>query len=287
MRPEAISKLAGGLCTVAAAAICVVLAPRASTILVAVTVASVLTLAPMAKAGRGVISRGPAINGWVALRGALPLGMMALATLAYYRSGTIVLSVASTPHQTAAFAAASTIGFGLLSVGNAVTTGLLPRLAAARDDLERAAVTRRALTWMIALGATLGAAVAVLASPLVTLAFGGRYGSAATPLAILAPATVLIAAGGVLGTALIAAGRLRPVATQVGATLLVNLVVLALLAPELGAVGAACATLACEAVGVAMLLRAALLHLPHFAAQRRRESRLVAPPPTTAPTWQR
>jgi lipopolysaccharide exporter len=284
LRPEAISKLAGGLCTVAAGAVCVVLARNASTILVAVTVASALTLAPMVWAGRRVIRRGPAINGWVALRGALPLGIMALATLAYYRSGTIVLSLVSTPEQTAAFAAASAVGFGLLSVGNAVTTGLLPRLAAASDDGDRAVVTRRALGWMSALCAALGGVVAVLAHPIVTLAFGSRYASAATPLAILALSTILIAAGGVIGTALIAAGRIRPVATQVGASLAVNLAVLALLAPKLGADGAAWATLVCETVGLAMLSRAALVHLPGFAAPRRASSRLVAAPPKAAPT---
>jgi O-antigen/teichoic acid export membrane protein len=284
LRPEAISKLAAGLCTVAAGAVCLALARDATTILVGVTVASVLTLAPMVWAGRRVIRRGPPIKGWIALRGALPLGMMALATLAYYRSGTIVLSLFSTSRQTAAFAAASTIGFGLLSVGNAVTTGLLPRLAAASDDVDRAAVTRRALVWMTAMCAVLAVIVAVLAHPLVVLTFGPRYRAAAMPLAILALSTILIAAAGVLGTALIAAGRVRPVAKQVGASLLVNLVVLALLAPKLGAEGAAWATLACEVVALAMLARAAHRHLPGvLATPDRQGSRRPSTAPKTTP----
>jgi O-antigen/teichoic acid export membrane protein len=265
LRPEAVSKLAAGVCTLAAGAVCVVLARDASAILVAATLASMLTLAPMVRAGRGVVRPGPRIAGWAALRKALPLGVMALATLAYYRSGTIVLAAVSTPRQTAAFAAASTIGFGLLSAGNAVTTGLLPRLAAIDDVRDRASVTRHALAWMTLLAAVLATVVAVLAAPMVTLAFGSRYAAAATPLAILSAATILIAAGGVLGTALIAAGRVRPVATQVGVSLVVNLLMLALLAPKLGADGAAWATLSCETVALLMLGRAALRELPGFA----------------------
>jgi O-antigen/teichoic acid export membrane protein len=267
LRPEALSRLAGGVCTLAAGAVCVALAGDAAAILIAVAVASVLTLAPMIHAARGAIRRGPPVGAWNAIRAALPLGVMAVATLVYYRSGTIALAAVSTSRQTAAFAAASTIGFGLLSLGNAVTTGLLPRLAAA-DEIERAAVTRRALVWTTALAAVLGAGVAGLARPLVTLGFGARYAAAATPLAILALSTILIAAGGVLGTALIAAGRIRPVAIQVGASLLVNLLVLALLAPKLGAEGAALATLACEAVALAILARAAIVHIPGLSGDR-------------------
>jgi O-antigen/teichoic acid export membrane protein len=201
---------------------------------------------------------------------------MALATLAYYRSGTIVLSIVSGSRETAAFATASTLGWGLLAVGNAVTTGLLPRLAAATDGADRAAVTRRALLWMTAVGAAAGGAVAALARPLLTIAFGARYGDAASPLAILALATILIAPGGVLGTALIAAGRIRPVAIQVAVSLAVNLAVLAWLAPGLGASGAALATLACEAASLFMLVRATRRELPGvlvLASSRNRRSR--------------
>jgi O-antigen/teichoic acid export membrane protein len=194
---------------------------------------------------------------------------MALATLAYYRSGTIVLSLLSSSAQTARFAAASTVAWGLLSVGNAVTTGLLPRLAAARDDSDRAAVTRRALIWMSAMALALGGLVALAARPLLTLMFGARYGSGAGVLVLLAGATVLIAPAGVLGTALIAAGRVRPVALQVVVSLLVNLLVLAALVPRLGADGAAVATLICELAGLALLARAAWRSLPGVAARPR------------------
>lgn len=271
LRPEATAKLAAGVLTLAAAGVCVALAPRAGAMLLAVAAASVLALAPLFRAARLVVRRGPELRPWTALRRAAPLGAMALATLVYYRSGTIALSVFSTPAETARFAAASTLAWGLLCVGNAVTTGLLPRLAHAGDAAERAAVTRRALVWMTALAILLAALVALLARPLLVLVFGARYGDAADLLALLAAATALIAPAGILGTALVAVGRLRPLGIQVGASLAVNLLALVVLVPRFGAVGAVVATLACETVAAMILARAALRALPELTARRPRE----------------
>jgi O-antigen/teichoic acid export membrane protein len=246
----------------AAAGVSVLIAPHAGTLLLALAVANLFALIPMLGAARRVIARGPRPRAWAVLRGAAPLAAMTLATLVYYRSGTIALSLFSSSSQTARFAAASTIAWGLLSAANAVTTGLLPRLSAARDEADRVAVTRRALVWITAGCTLLAALVALLAKPLLTVLFGARYAGAAGTLALLAGATALIAPAGVLGTALIAVGRLRPVATQVGASLAINLLALAALVPRLGATGAAVATLACEAVALTLLVSAAARAFP-------------------------
>ena len=156
LRPEAVAKLAGAVLTLTAAAACVALAPSAATVLVVLAAANLIALAPMLGAARRVIARGPRPAAITLLARAAPLGVMTLATLAYYRSGTIALSLVSGSRQTADFATASTVAWGLLCVGNAVTTGLLPRLAAATDDADRIAVTRRTLA---------GSAAAVRCSP--------------------------------------------------------------------------------------------------------------------------
>jgi O-antigen/teichoic acid export membrane protein len=269
LRPELVAKLLAGALTLAAAGACIVLAPRAGIVLVALSLAQALALWPLLRAGRHAIRWNadvgePRPRPFAALRRAAPLGAMALATLAYYRSGTIALSLFSDSTQTARFATASTIAWGLLCISNAVTTGLLPRLAAAAGDAERAAATRRALLWLTALAVLLAVGVAVLARPLLEIAFGARYGAAAGPLAILALATALIAPTGVLGTALIAVGRLRPLAVQVAASLAVNLAALVVLVPRLGAPGAALATVVCELVGLVLVGRAALRALPEL-----------------------
>jgi O-antigen/teichoic acid export membrane protein len=254
LRPEAVARIVGAFATLAGGIVSVLLFPKATPTVFILGGVGFLVLAPMGMPSRHVISAGERRPAWPTLMRALPLGLMAIATLAYYRSGTIALQALSTPRQTAAFAAASTLGFGLLSAANAVTTGLLPRLSACGDPDERAAVARRALVWTGALAAVAGGSVAVLARPLMALAFGSRYaGAAAAPLAILAVASVLIAISGILGTVLIATGQTRPVAIQVGVSLVVNLVALAVLAPRLGAVGAALATLVCEVSAVLTL----------------------------------
>jgi O-antigen/teichoic acid export membrane protein len=277
LRPEAIAKLVAGVLMLVASGVCVALAPRAGTMLVALAVVNVLALGPMLRAARVVVRRGPRLRPWTSIRLAAPLGAMTLATLAYYRSGTIALSAFSTSVQTARFAVASTVGWGLLCIANAVTTGLLPRLAHARDGVERAAITRRALVWLTAGAVVLGGGVALFARPLLVLVFGARYGDAAGPLAILAIATVLIAPAGVLGTALVAAGRLRPLGIQVGASLAVNLLTLVVLVPNFGASGAAGATLACEAVALVLLAGSARRSLPGARPRLRAPVRGVVP----------
>jgi O-antigen/teichoic acid export membrane protein len=192
-----------------------------------------------------VLEGGHPVAVLAALRSSLPLGVMTLVTLIYYRSGTLALKLLSSPAQTARFATASTIGFALLMMPNAITTGLLPRLAATSRSRQPALV-RRAVVAALMICATAGSSVALTAHPLLELLFGATYGQAAPALRVLALATILIGPTGVLGTALIAQGRLRPVYLQVGASLVVNLVVLAWLGPRHGAVGAALATLMCE-----------------------------------------
>jgi O-antigen/teichoic acid export membrane protein len=260
LRPEALARLTGALATIAGGSACVLLSTGATLVVFTLACAMVASSLPMALSARRVVAAVEPVvaavepvAAWPALRRALPLGLMALATLAYYRSGTIVLSLLAGPHQTGLFAAASTLGFALLVLGNAVTTGLLPRLAAGTTAADRAAVTRAALAWTAAITACVAAAVIAAGRPLMILAFGSRYGGGAPALALLAAASVPIGLSGVLGTALIAAGRVRAVAIQVAATLCANLALLAVLARPLGATGAALATLGCEVLALLML----------------------------------
>jgi O-antigen/teichoic acid export membrane protein len=277
LRPEAISKLLSGILISLGGATLAVLTGDGGWVLMAIAAAMVVGSLPLLRAGRRTIALGRRASAWAPLRRALPLGLMGLATLIYYRSGTVALSIVSGAHATAAFGAATMIAWGLLAFANAVTTGLLPRLSALGGGEARAHLTRRALIWSTALAVLLAAIVAAASGPLVDIAYGARYRSAAEPLAILAASTVLIAFTGVLGTALIAAGRVRPVAIQVAVSLVVNLLALAILAPRLGAVGAALATLACELAAVIMLTRPALRTFPGVLAPGRSYSRPFPP----------
>jgi O-antigen/teichoic acid export membrane protein len=262
LRPEAVLKLAVGVLSPPAAAVALLAGGTAVAALTGLAIANALALAAVRRPLARTVGRGDRVSPGAALRRAIPLGAIALATLAYYRSGTLALALLGRPAQTAVFATASTVAFGLLMAGNAVTAALLPRLAAARDAADLAAVTRPALACATGIGVVLAAGAAGLADPIVTVAFGSRYAGAAAPLSLLALATAFIAPAGVLGTALIAAGRLRPVALQVGLSLVVNVSALALLVPAFGAVGAAAATVACETVALLTLALAAVRALP-------------------------
>jgi O-antigen/teichoic acid export membrane protein len=254
LRPEAESKLLTGLLSAAASVPTALLTRSPAALLAALAAGAAAGLWPLVRATRAAASFRAGAQRARVLRSALPLGLLSLATIAYYRAGVIALSVVGMPRETAVYAVAANVAFGLLAVPNAITTGLLPRLAAEQSDEARAAVARRAFAWTVALSGAL-VAVTVAAGPtLLAVVFGHRYASAAGPLRLLSVGVFLIASSGILGTALVAARAVRSLATQVISSLAVNLVALALLVPPLGADGAALATIACELVGLVVLL---------------------------------
>ena len=188
------------------------------------------------------------------LRATAPFALMTIATLIYYRSGTLLLAGSRPSADTAAFTLASNVAIGLLALPNAITTGLLPNLSAVRSWRARLATARRALVWTLALCLGLSLGAALIAPYLLTLVFGARYQAAVGPLMVLLVADVLIGVSGVLGVLLMAAGHTRPLVIQVGACLVVNIGAGALLIPRLGAMGAALATLITEAIATTVLM---------------------------------
>jgi len=256
LRPEALQRLAVAICSLVATAVTAALTHRAEPVLGALAAVTLLTLVPLVIAARRRLRFPRAVSARAVLARAAPIGLLALATLAYYRSGTLILAAVSRPRETAAFTIAASIAFGALSLPNAITTALLPRLSAEQDEQELVACTRRALRWTLALTMPLAGVLAAVSPFAIPLVLGRSYAGAVVPFALLCAGLPFIAASGLIGTALLATGRLRVLGLQVACSLLVNLGALALLAPRYGAVGAALATLACEAVGLSLLLAA-------------------------------
>ena len=283
IRPEALQKLASGtLAVVVAAAVCLV-APRADALLLALAVVTLLTLVPLLRLAPTVADLGTDLRRLATLRRAAPIGLLALATIAYYRSGTIALAALSNAEATAVYGIASGIAFGLLMVPNAITTALLPRLSSERRPDKLVACARRVLAWTSVIAVCLAAACAALAPVILPVALGPEYRAAAAPFALLCLGIPLIAASGVIGTALLVVGRLHALGTQVVASLAVNLFVLVLLVPSAGAVGAALATVACEAVGLALLVIAARTALPGLVLRGQRPPRTTLEAAETIP----
>jgi O-antigen/teichoic acid export membrane protein len=259
--PEATLKLLGGALTLAACAGCVAVSADADGFIAALSLALALTIAAGGRAALRVLVRGARLPARAALRASAPLGLMTLATLVYYRSGTLGLTILSTPGQTARFATASTVGFALLMVPNAITTGLLPKLSATPPS-GHPALMRRAVSCAVIACVSIAVVIAVAARPLLVGLFGARYGNAAPALRVLAASTALIGPTGVLGTLLIARRRLRPISLQVGASLIGNIFATLVLVPRCGAVGAALATLTCEVVAMLITARACARIVP-------------------------
>jgi O-antigen/teichoic acid export membrane protein len=268
---EAVQKLLAGLLLPALIAVALVARPAASTVLAAFVLAQLLALPPALVAARRL--RTPAHRRAVVetLRATAPFALMAIATLAYYRAGTLLLAGLRPAADTANFTIASNVALGLLVLPNAITTGLLPSLSAARSPHERVHTARRTLAWTIGLCLGLLLAAGLVAPPLITLVFGGRYDGAATPLYVLLAADLLIAISGVLGTMLIANRRVRPVAVQVLVCLALNLACGVVLVRAFGATGAAVGTLLTEAVAITLLLVAVRGELADLLGLRRLE----------------
>jgi O-antigen/teichoic acid export membrane protein len=274
LAPEAAVKTTVALTGVAAVAITAAASPHATSIIWAL--AAVATVGPVALARRARAAaprpEGP-LHPRATLLAALPFAAMAVATVAYYRSGTLVLGALSTAEETAAYTVASSLAFGLLLVPNAVATSLLPRLSAGTSTADVVRTARRALATTLVLcvaTAVLASAAAVLLLP---RAFGPAYEAAVAPLVLLASCTVVIGVNALLGATLISVRRTRAVAVQVGVSLAVNIGLAVVLGQRYGAGGAAAATAATELVALVLLAVSARRALPG----------LLVPPHRTAP----
>jgi len=266
--PEAAQKIAAAAISVALVVVIGAYEPRADLLIGALALATFVTLLPLLVHAPRIADLGIATSSRAALRRAAPIGLLAIVTVAYYRIGTIALAVLSDPHATATFSVAATLAFGLLMIPNAITTALLPRLSVDRDLGRLVACTRKVLAWTLTIAVPLAVAAVAIGPYAIPALIGPEYEDAGLPFALICIGIPLIAASGVIGTALLALGRLHVLGLQVGCSLGVNIAVLVLLVPVLGAVGAALATLACEIVALLLLVRAARRWLPGLLRMR-------------------
>jgi O-antigen/teichoic acid export membrane protein len=260
--PEAIQKCCVAGVTLAAAAVLAASTERASIVVGALATALAASLAPLWIFVRRLRTSHERVPGREVMRAALPFGLMALATLLYYRLGTLVLGATGSASATASYTIASTLAFGLLMVPNAITSGLLPRLGAQEVEKEQLETARSALRWTIAVCGLMSVLFASVAPYVLRYGFAPRYEDALVPLLLLLAGTVVIGINGVLGTVLIVRRRTSIVSLQVGASLAVNAALAVALVPRFGANGAAVSTLVTELVALAILAAAALRFAP-------------------------
>lgn len=280
LAPEAIQKCAVAAATVGVGVLLAVKTERASAVVAALAIALTLSLAPLwISARRRLRAFGDPVRQKDVMRSALPFGLMAFATLLYYRLGTLVLGAVGSASATGSYTVASTLAFGLLMVPNAITSGLLPRLGAQTVEVEQLRTAKSALRWTVLVCGLVSVLAASVSPYVLRYGFAPRYEGALVPLLLMLAGTVVIGVNGVLGTVLIVRRRTSLVAAQVGASLAVNAGLAIALVPRFGAYGAAIATLVTELVALAILatgtLRSAPGLLPRpFVARSPLEARL-------------
>lgn len=141
----------------------------------------------------------------------------------------------------------------LAQVGSAAATLVFPAVAREPDATLTALTERvvRVTTLLVALSAI---AVALIADPLLEIAFGSEFASGAEPLRLLLAATVPLALTRVLAGDLKGRGRPGVVSALTGGTAGLTIVLDLLLIPSIGITGAALASLIAYSVSAAAFL---------------------------------
>jgi len=87
LRPEAMQRLAAAALSVGVVACVPLVTRRVDAVVVGLAVVGAATLLPLVRRAPGLIDTGARVSPGTALRLAAPIGLLALATIAYYRSG--------------------------------------------------------------------------------------------------------------------------------------------------------------------------------------------------------
>lgn len=189
------------------------------------------------------------------LRRALPLGLVAVLGIVHFRIDAILLSLLRPIGDVGVYNAAYRFLEQALVAPALFMTAIFPVLAgyAAAGDARLAATVRKALTFLLLIGAPIGVGAFVLAEPIVTLVAGPAFDEAATPLRILLVAVVIAFVSTLFVNLLIVydvLGRLLAVSVlSVTLNIALNLVLI----PRYSYNGAAVATVITEGLGAAVI----------------------------------
>lgn len=182
------------------------------------------------------------------------------------RGAQLILQFARGTAEVGTYTAARRLVEGLHLLPAAFAIALFPRLVAAwREQPQRfPARLGVGLRFTAALAAAVLVGGTLWAEEIMVFLFGHRYAGSIPVFQVLLGALAVMMLNAVATLALIAAGRERAYAAVLAAAALVNIAVNLALAPGLGGVGAAWASLASEAVLLAGCLLALRRTVPGF-----------------------
>jgi O-antigen/teichoic acid export membrane protein len=161
-------------------------------------------------------------------------------TLLVYRIDIVLVALYLSPAAVGIYAVATQIGERLWIPSQAVSTVLLPRLAQLQgSEAARSVLTPLISRWTLALSIFGAALVAIVAHPLVHVAFGARFHGVVVPLLLLLPGVALLGSARVLANDLAARGRPELNLYAAIAALIINVGANVALIPAMGVAGAA------------------------------------------------
>lgn len=200
------------------------------------------------------------------LRSSAALAASALMVAVYYNSGKLMLGLLRGTEEVGFYEAAYRLLGLVLAPSQILYQAFFPSLAIASGDREAMRVRGEAFAQVaLGVGLPLAAIGAIVAGPAVEAFAGAAFAPAAGPFAVLMANAALVYVNVVLGQALLAWGAHGSFARAVAAAAVVNIALNAVAIPHYGAVGAAWAMAASEAVamvGVAVAYRARTDGLP-------------------------
>ncbi|HVS84890.1 MAG TPA: oligosaccharide flippase family protein [Gaiellaceae bacterium] len=169
----------------------------------------------------------------------------------------LVISLVLAPRQLGLYVVAVAFAGAVGMIGSSVGMVTLPQVGRVAAPDERRARVRRLVVGTVVLSVGAGAAFALVAHPLIVLAFGSSFAGAVTPARILLLAGVFLGANAVLSNVLRGVGRpLQAGMAELGA-LLVTVAALGALLPILGINGAAVASVLAYAATTTWMVRQA------------------------------
>jgi len=186
---------------------------------------------------------------WFGIKGYLSR----IASFLYYRIGMFIVSY---------YVGATAVGHYAISILLAellwnIPSSLAPAVmlkSASEESGSRDRVTAAACRHTVLMCGTAGVAMALLAGPVIRLAFGAAYLPAVKPLVILLPGTALLSIGSVLANDFVGRGKQVMNSLAAFVTLVVNVALSLAFVPVWGTAGAAAAAAVSYATGTTVMV---------------------------------
>lgn len=204
---------------------------------------------------------------WVRmLKGSLPMGLAAVFAVLYYWNGTALLALVRGDAAAGVFNAAFRLSQGVVFAAFAFSGAIYPVMSRASlgESARLGAILTKSLRYMVILAVPLGVIGSVLAGDIVRLLYGSEYAGAAVVLMVLVWWASSVCLNSVLAQFFYSSNRAGVVTAQTASSLGVCVLTNLLLIPRFGALGAAVALVAAEAIGLTFLL-VAQSRTPHRA----------------------